>query len=210
MSHDRSLRAPVWKAIFEVFAVSLIPTIIANRAEPKYVPWWLVVVCLVVALFALGMWMHDAGYATFVSSRIDGARTRKADAKRAVAEAWAHQLRVAMESMWTTNVRVTFWNNGSTVGIWLEPPTSSNGQIGVVNASCRVWHVNHGEYRASQGTANGDMGLSLAFPHEFQRQGWSPEIPWPLPEGEYQVDWTGMPGYATRHRFRIGNHGNIE
>ena len=71
MSHDRSLRAPVWKAIFEVFAVSLIPTIIANRAQPKYVPWWLVVICLVVALIALAMWMHDAGYMTTLSSRID-------------------------------------------------------------------------------------------------------------------------------------------
>jgi hypothetical protein len=210
MRHDRSLRAPVWKAIFEVFAVSLIPTVIANRAEPKYVPWWLVVVCLAVALFAMAMWMHDAGYATFVSSRIDGSRARKAEAIKATTEAWVHQLMVAMNSMWTTSCKMTFWNQGYTVGVWAHAPAASQGQsIGVVNAICRVRHVGHGDYRASQGTPNGDMGLSLAFPQEFQQLDNSSALGWPLPEGEYQVDWTGLPGYATRQRFSIDNHGRF-
>jgi hypothetical protein len=208
MSHDRSLRAPVWKAIFEVFAVSLIPTIIANRAQPKYVPWWLVVICLVVALIALAMWMHDGGYMTTLSSRIDEFRWRKIERVRAIVQADLEQRAGAENDGWRTSHIMTTWGNGYTMGIWLWPPNASQGQnIGVVNATCKVLHVGHGEYRVAKGTANGDMGLSAAFPHEFQALTNSPALGWPLPEGEYQIDWTGMTGYASRQRFTIDKNG---
>jgi hypothetical protein len=210
MSANRSLRSPVWKLMFELATGTAAALFIANRVSPKYVPWYWAVVVICFAAFAFAMWMHDAGYVTFVARRIDDSRAKKVEELRAIVEAETRQTVGAANSLWTTSHAMTTWANGYTVGIWLTPPISSQGQIiGVVNAACRVRHVQHGEYRATQGAANGNMGLSVAFPQEFQPLSNSPALGWPLREGEYQIDWTGMPDYATRQRFNIDQNGRI-
>src|SRR5665213_2912772 len=214
MTHDRSLRAPVWKAVFEVFAVSLIPAIVANRAEPKYVPWWLALACLVVALSALAMWMHDAGYSTVVSSRIDAQRQRRIDTAARIAEgtrlslaAEHERLRLAEQNvssmLWTSGHSYALVGDSWCVALSLNGPTGFDPMDAIGwEATCHVTHegttyVAHGSY--------GQLWLDLAFPQDFE-----PIIDHPLPIGQYEVDWEpDFPAFAARDRFIIDLNGRL-
>lgn len=196
--------------MFELATGTATALFIANRVSPKYVPLYWAVVVIGFAALSFAMWMHDAGYVTLVSNRIDSSRAEKAQRIADAIAAEQAQILGWTNSLWTSSVSTGVTGVGGwTVGLWLTPPLSRQDPIGVVNVICRVLYVEHGTYRGSAGTGHGDLGLSLAFPQDFQPQGTTVPLRWPLPEGAYQVEWTGAPGYSTRCSFQIDSHGNL-
>ena len=195
--------------MFEVSAPSALIWWLATFTSSGKVPIWPVYVLGPLAVVALCMWLHDAGHVTFFANRIDIAREKLMSSVAAAIAAEKEQVVRAANSLWTTRSSWAITENPRryAIGIWLYPPVSS-GKIGVVNAACRVAHLGHGAYRGTVGVPQGENGLVLSFPWDFNPQTNSPSLSWPLPVGRYEIEWDlQIPGYVARNSFVIGDNG---
>ncbi|HUX03932.1 MAG TPA: hypothetical protein VMV53_03370 [Acidimicrobiales bacterium] len=117
----------------------------------------------------------------------------------------------AAQGLWVTDAAFSTTRHGYTLGIRLSPPAGFDSLTpGSPTAVCQVRHEGHGAYQASADIPNGAMGISFAFPQDFLPLDHSRALMWPLPSGQFEIDWElGVLGYATRHAFTVDDYGQL-
>jgi hypothetical protein len=219
----------MWKAFFEVSFATAVVLAVGSLTSPKRIPWWIAIPIFAFGLFALAMWLHDAAHVTVVGHLIDARRERQHQARVAELRAKGDRVRAAQKEkadageairreraeaeaevdpiLWRAGhyhaMRGTEW----TVALVLDPPRGFHpGLVSTGTAECTV-RFEDTEYRCTSASeVQGRLGCTLGFPQDFET-----DLPWPLPAGQYHVNWA--PNFEclwTQDGFVINEHGHLD